>query len=72
MPGPFAVCEAGLPDSVASGIKSLVALLFNAAPFDDVEHLERTDGSGWVTYGRQVAICNKTPDGGQNYLLNAL
>lgn len=36
----------------AAVAERLYALLFNAAPFDDVEHLDVTDGPGWVTHGR--------------------
>lgn len=44
------VREAGL--TTAAVAERLYALLFNAAPFDPVEHLEVTDGPGWVTHGR--------------------
>ena len=50
-PNVFSVVrEAG--GTTAAVAERLYALLFNAAPFDDVEHLEVTDGPGWVTYGR--------------------
>jgi hypothetical protein len=38
--------------TTAAVAERLYALLFNAVPFDPVEHLEVDDGPGWVTHGR--------------------
>lgn len=42
--------QAGLVTAAVA--ERLYGLLFNAAPFDAVEHLEVTQGEGWVTHGR--------------------